>query len=274
MLIAHLGWLHRSRGQYAQAVALGREALVQAEESDHPWWRSFAAAMLGWTLTETGEIDEASSLLEVGAAFAERDGAEAYHVRCLAHLALARAMAGEAEEAERNLQASERILSYASNPPRSNFLHGAHATIAAARAALIGGSPERAAALAGPVLRAAGSLGWVEPQAEAGVVLSTCRLQSGDPAAAETLAASSIGIADRVGLRRVTWEALAVRAQTLAALGRSEEADAARSASLEAADSVAGALDEPARSGFLGRVRSAIDASGPPAGGGIRSGRR
>ncbi len=274
MLLAHLGWLHRAQGQYAQASAVGLEALVQAEESDHPWWSSFASAMLGWTLTEIGEVEEATRLLEAGVAFAERDGAESYLVRCLAHLALVRAVAGDAAGAERRLQASERILSYACNPPRSNFLHGAHATIAAARAALVGGSPGRAEALARPVLRAAGDLGWVEPQAEAGVVLSTCRLQGGDPEVAESLAATSIGIAGRVGLHRLTWEALAARAHALAALGRAEEAEATRSSSLEAAESLAGQLDDPARSGFLGRVRSTIDAAGPAAGRTIRSARR
>jgi tetratricopeptide (TPR) repeat protein len=274
MLVAHMGWLHRAQGRYAAATALGREALAAAEESDHPWWISFASAMLAWTLSETGGVEEASSLLRAGVAFAERDGAEGYLVRCLAHLALSRALAGDAAEAEARLQASERILAYASNPPRSNFMHGAHATIAAARAALAIGSPTRAEVLAGPVLRAAGEMGWVEPQAEAALVLSMCRLQGGDPETARSLASSAIATAGRVGLHRLTWEAFAVRSHALTAQGRAEEARADRSSSREAAESVAGALEGEARPGFLGRVRSSIGGGVPVAGRPIRPVRR
>ncbi|HXJ65636.1 MAG TPA: AAA family ATPase [Actinomycetota bacterium] len=266
MFLAHMGWVHRSRGRYEQALAVGRQALVQAEEADHPWWSSFAAVMLGATLLEAGDPERASRTLEAGLRFAERDGAETYLVRCSAHLALARAQAGDVAGAEEHLQAAERILTYASNPPGSNFLHGAHATLAAARAALALGSAERAARLAGPVLQAAEALGWVEPHAEAALVLARCRLLEGDRSTAIDLATSSAGLAARTGLGRLTWEALAVRSDANAAAGRDEAALADRSDAEAAAAAVARTLDGGDRSTFLARAEAVIRPAEPAAG--------
>jgi DNA-binding SARP family transcriptional activator len=263
MFLAHIGWIHRSRGHYAQALAVGRQALVQAEEADHPWWSSFAAVMLGWTMVEAGDAEEGARLLEAGLRVAERDGAEMYLVRCQAHLAHARALAGDMVGAEDQLQAAEHILTYASHPPGSNFLHGAHATLAAARAALETGSAERAARLAGPVLRAAETLGWVEPRAEAASILARCRLREGDTAAAIDLATSAAELSERTGLGRLIWEVLAVRSQANAVAGRSDAALADRSDAVTAATAVARRLDDEAGSMFLARVEASIRAAEP-----------
>jgi hypothetical protein len=184
-----------------------------------------------------------------------------YLVRCKAHLALARALAGDLAGAEEPLQGAERILSYASSPPGSNFLHGAHATLAAARAALETGSAERAAALAAPVLRAADRLGWVEARAEASLVLARCRLREADPASSLELATAATDLAERTGLGRLAWEALAVRSHANAAAGRTDAARADRSASVAAATAVARVLGGGDASRFLDRARTSIDAA-------------
>jgi DNA-binding SARP family transcriptional activator/tetratricopeptide (TPR) repeat protein len=260
MFVAHLGWIHRSRGQYAQAISVGRQAVVQAEESDHPWWMAFAAAMLGWTLTETGDVDDAVRTLEAGLRSSERDGGENYLVRCLAHLALAHATAGRPDHAEPHLQRAERILAHAIRPPGSNFLHGAHAALAAARAALLGGSPQRAASLSAPVLRSADARGWVEPQAEASLVLAMCLVRLGDFEAAEPLATRAALVAERAGLDRLTWETRAVLSHVLEGSGRPDPAGGHRTAAIAGAESVADRLEPAAASRFLAIARSRIEA--------------
>ncbi len=269
--LAHLGWIHRSRGGYAQAVAVGRQALFHAGESDHPWWSAFAAAMLGWTLTETGHPDEAVPVLEAGLRKAERDGADAYTVRCHAHLALARAARGDTHGAEPHLRAAEAILAGAIRPPRSNFLHGAHAALAAARTAVLLGSPGRGESLAEPVLRAAGALGWVEPRAEASLVLAMCRLAAGDAPAAEPLAAAAVAAAEETGLGRLSWEARAVRSRALQALGLPDRAGDERVAARAAAAAVAGSLQGESRARFEARTAAVL---GEPAAPAVRSARR
>jgi DNA-binding SARP family transcriptional activator len=263
MFLAHIGWIERSQGHYAQALAVGRQSLLQAEEADHPWWASFTAGMLGWTLTDLGAADEAVRILEAGLLAAKRDGTELYLVRCLAHLALARASAGDAAGALADLEGAERILVHASNPPESRFLHGAHATLAAARAALLLGSPERAAALAGPVRQSAEECGWVEPHTEAALVLAGSHLLQGSLEEAESNATTAVDLAERTGLWRLAWEARAALAHVLDARGRAEAADEQRVAAHATAAAVAGPLGDDDRARFLARAGAAIAAVDP-----------
>src|SRR5712691_3710 len=99
LFVAHLGWIHRARGDYGRALGVGREAVELAEDVGHPWWIAFAGAMLGWTLTDLYRFKEAAIHLRRGLEAAELDGAESYLVRCLAQLAWVDWSLGETDRA-------------------------------------------------------------------------------------------------------------------------------------------------------------------------------
>ena len=75
MRLATLGRAHRGRGDYDQALAVGRRAFDLARELGHGEWTGWAAAWLGSTLMELGAFGEAAGLLEQGAEAAERSDA-------------------------------------------------------------------------------------------------------------------------------------------------------------------------------------------------------
>jgi hypothetical protein len=162
MFLAHIGWIHRSRGEYGRALSVGRDAMDLAVETGHPWWMAIASAMLGWTLTELGALDEAVLHLERGLEAADRDGAESYVVRCLAHLALATWERGEHGRSAAFLERAQEILGGVRSGDGPAFLHGAHAYAATARVLIAMEEPARAERLLAPVLATAGPVGWRE----------------------------------------------------------------------------------------------------------------
>jgi tetratricopeptide (TPR) repeat protein len=87
LYVACLGWLARLRGRDEEAVSLGHPAVRLYQVNDHPWVGSFACAALGTTLLAAANRAEAIEPFERGHATAEKDGAEAYLLRCLAPLA-------------------------------------------------------------------------------------------------------------------------------------------------------------------------------------------
>ncbi len=263
MFVATAGWIHRSRGDYGKALSVGREAVEAAGEFEHPWWTAFAETMLGWTLTELFALDEAVQHLERGLASAERDGAEGYLLRCLGHLALAAAMRGDTARAAEAAERAEEILSAVRAPAGGAFLHGAHATIAAARARLTMGDPARAERLAGGFLPAAKSAGWVEPLAEGALVVGRCALLLGRVEQAAGPLSRALGAATSVGLGRVAWEAHAA----LAEVRRLEGDGVGAAAHLESAHAIVEKLaDSIGREGDRRRYLrfTAVPSAAPP----------
>ena len=196
LFVAHLGWIHRSRGDYGRALRFGRDAARLAEETGHAWWMAFAEAMLGWTLTDLFALDEAVAHLERGLEAAARDGAESYLVRCLSQLALARWLRGDRGQAFEALERAEAIIGAIGAPKGSAFLHGGHAYLAAARVRLSTGEPDRAQELLRPLLEAAEVFGWCEVESEAALVMGRCALMMGSASGAEPLLSRSISLAE------------------------------------------------------------------------------
>jgi class 3 adenylate cyclase/DNA-binding SARP family transcriptional activator len=202
-LLAHLAWVHRARGDYGRALELGLEAVTSAEELTHAWWLGWSEAVHGWTLLDLRAGAQAVTHLRRGLAAAERAGTGNYIVRCLGQLAWAHVLAGDPADAATALTRAEAGMATVRTPPGSVFLHGAHAYLAAARAAAALGEPSRGARLLAPIVDAAVAEGWKEALAYGSLVLGRC---TGDPALAER----ALGVAEDAGLRGAAWEAHAV----------------------------------------------------------------
>ena len=95
MHLAILGRAHRTRGDYDEALEIGRRAFDLARELGHGEWTGWAAALLGSTLMELDAFGEAAWLLEEGAEASERSDAGLHLVRCLGMGAWAAERLGE-----------------------------------------------------------------------------------------------------------------------------------------------------------------------------------
>ena len=85
-------------------------------------------------------------------------------------------------------------------PAAGAFVFGGHATLALATVRLDLGEVARAQRLAAPILDAAARGGWVETEAQAALVLARCRLARGDADGAEGLHERALTLAAEVGL--------------------------------------------------------------------------
>jgi tetratricopeptide (TPR) repeat protein len=273
MFLAHLGWIHRSTGDYERALDFGRQAVELAEDVGHPWWAAITEALLGWTLIEIGALGEAVQRLERGLEAAERHGAESYLLWCLSHLAQALWLSGDRDRALRALERAEALLDAVTAPPGGAFLHGAHTYLASARVRLAAGDPERAELLAARVLGAAERSGWLEVAAEGSLVTGSCRERLGDREGAEGRFLAALDTAERAGIARVAMEANRALADLTRAAGRGSEADRFARRARSIAEKVSSTIDdEDVRRTFLrsaARARSRSSSrstSGPGAG--------
>ncbi|MEN3356599.1 MAG: hypothetical protein V7637_581 [Mycobacteriales bacterium] len=191
--LAHLGWIERLRGRLDAALARGERALAAAATGGHPWWTATAAGFLGATLLAAGEPHEAGRVLAAGLAVAERNGAEAYRLRCLGPLAEATGLRSDVDRAGAML---DRIVA----PDGAAWLMGSDAYLAVARAWLALSEPDRALAALAPLLAAAERAGWVGPLAEGLLVAGRCAAARGEPADAAALLARAGGIAAAHGM--------------------------------------------------------------------------
>ncbi len=261
MFLAHVGWIHRSRGDYGRALSVGRAAMQLAEETEHPWWTSFAGAMLGWTLTEIGQLDEAIVRLDRGLAAADRDGAESYVVRCLSHLALATRLSGRRDRTEDLLGRALEILAGVRSGDGPSFLHGAHAYAASARTLIEMGRFGDAERLLAPVLATAEPAGWREAAAETAMLTGRARLAGGDIEAATAILERALEGTRNPDLPRVAWETHALLADARAAAGSDDAAAEHRAAGRAFARSIAGTIDdEEQRAGFVAAARRRLRA--------------
>jgi DNA-binding SARP family transcriptional activator/tetratricopeptide (TPR) repeat protein len=154
--LAHIGWLARLDGRIDDAVAHGRRAIVVTGDGSTSWFGAAACAMLATTLLSTGDPKvrpEALNLLRRGLSAADRSGAEAYRLRCLAPLAELTASVDLTAQAD-------RMLGAAALPPGSAWLGGAEVYLALARTWLAADQPARALAVLEPFLSAATAAGW------------------------------------------------------------------------------------------------------------------
>ncbi len=155
-LIAHLGWIARLSGRLDDALGHGRRSVAAVPPEGHSWFGATANAMLATTLLGTGdERDraEAVRLLRSGLAAADRSGAEAYRLRCIAPLA-------EATGAVEVVLHADRILSAARLPAGHAWVLGTDAYLSLGRAWLAAGRADRAVRVLDSLVTAADSTGW------------------------------------------------------------------------------------------------------------------
>ena len=208
LILDAMCWLQRSRGDFAAALAAGREGVdLTAPDGPGPWG-AWTRATLGWTLLELGAVREAIRLLEQGMANAEL---LADRYRTAGHLAWAHVLGGDQPGALRAVAKAERALDAVELPPDGAFLFGFGATVALARAWVALGRRERAVTELRALRSAAQRTGWREAEASAALVLGL----AGD----ETALARAAALAAEHGLPGVEWEARA-------ALGERERSDA------------------------------------------------
>ena len=256
LYVAHLGWIHRSRGEYGRALSLGRQAVETADEIGHTWWKAFTRTMLGWTLTEVGAVGDAVRHLERGLAAAEADGAEAYVLRSLGHLALALCRDGQKERAAAALDRAGQIIGQIGAPPGMSFLHGADAILAAATVWFELGDWTAARRLVDMVGGPARTFGWREVEASAAVLAGRCSGASGDWKSAEQDLGDALDVAEGAGLSRVAWEAHVEMTGLAERRSDAEEAERHRSAAAEGSKAMATSIDDPVlRRQFIAMVR-------------------
>ncbi len=238
-------WLHRSRGDYEEALSAGRRAVALGASAG---WESWTAPTLGCLLLELCAPAQAATVLERGLAVAEENGARQALARCLGQLAWARSLLGDQDEACSLAYRAEKLFEDVSAPPGGAFLFGMHAYAATARVHLAAGEPERGEMLLRPLLEAAERSGWCEAAATTGLVLGLCMQARGDHDQAAALLAHAAEIADEHGIPAPAWEAHAALARTYRAARRSAESDEQRAIAEAIAERVtAGLKDEALR---------------------------
>ena len=141
MYLAILGRAHRGRGDYDEALAVGRRAFDLARELGHGEWTGWAAAWLGSTLVELGAFGEAAGLLEEGAEAAERSDAGLHLVRCLGTGAWAAERLGERGRAVTLADRAAFILDRIRVRPPRAWVAGYDAYVGVARLRLAIGEP-------------------------------------------------------------------------------------------------------------------------------------
>jgi predicted ATPase/class 3 adenylate cyclase len=165
-----LGWLDRARGDYGSALQYCRAAAALGHETGAAEWASWADASLGWTLIEAGKPAEAVEVLERGLSTAEAVNPPAQVTRCVCLLACAHSLAGELDLALGLVARGEELLARVTAPAGHAWLYGGHCHLALARVQHDAGEPERAEAIAAPILEAAERSGWGAALAGAGLL--------------------------------------------------------------------------------------------------------
>ncbi|HEX9312041.1 MAG TPA: hypothetical protein VGA30_04350 [Actinomycetota bacterium] len=230
--VAHLAWIHRSRGNYGKALELGRQAVDMAGEVRHPWWTALACSFLAGLLIELRAPERASEYVERGLRAAERDGAEAYLLRCLGIAPLAAWLEGRPDRAGGLLERAEDIMGRVRTPTGTTFLLGAEAYVAVATVRFELGDVEAAERVATGLLEEARAAGWKEATALAAVVAGRCRAALGDDETAGALFREALDVAGQVTLPAPEWQARAGLAGLAARGGlpgeRAEHVSAAR----------------------------------------------
>jgi DNA-binding SARP family transcriptional activator/tetratricopeptide (TPR) repeat protein len=197
--VAHLGWIARLRGRIDEAVEHGRRAVLMATPLAHYWFLPVCEAMLGVTLIEAGEPEEAVQLLTKARARIGRTGAEAHRLRCLAALA-------EAGGSREVLDEAAALLAGIDAPAESAWLPGADTYLAVGRAWLAHGEPARARAVVRPLRAAAARHGWRTVLAQADLVDGRAAAALGDPEAGRLLA-DAVRLAVALGVPNAPAEA-------------------------------------------------------------------
>src|SRR5262249_46295634 len=159
LYLALIGRAHRGRGDYDQAVALGRRARDLAVELGHEEWSAWTAGWLGATLLEVGDLAGAADLPEAGPGPAERAGADLHLVRYLGMGAWTAEALGDAERAGVLADRATAILDRVRVRPPRAYVVGQDAYVGVALVRLAQGRHEVAEELVRPIVAACSASG-------------------------------------------------------------------------------------------------------------------
>ena len=223
MYLAILGRAHRARGDYDDALAVGRRAFDLACELGHGEWTGWAAAWLGSTMVELGAFGEAAGLLEEGAEAADRSDAGLHLVRCLGTGAWAAEQLGERGRAVALADRAASILDRIRVRPPRAWVAGYDAYVGVARLRLALGELDLAERLVSPIVVACRACGWSDGVVDGLLVVAEAALRRGDTQGAVDAAEGALEEALRTDLP-TTWRAHRSVAEACRAAGDDERA--------------------------------------------------
>ncbi len=223
MYLAILGRAHRGRGDYDEALEVGRRAFDLARELGHGEWTAWAAAWLGSTLVELGAFVAAAELLEEGAEAADRSDAGLHLVRCLGTGAWAAERLGERGRAVALADRAAVILDRIRVRPPRAWVAGYDAYVGVARLRLAVGEPAHAEQIVAPIVAACGWCGWSDGVVDGSIVLAEAALRGGTAGVAVVAAERALEEALRTGLPTV-WRAHRAVAEAYRASGDEKRA--------------------------------------------------
>ena len=206
---AGLCWLHRSQGEYGEAVSVAREVVEATHDIGAGEWAAWLEADLGWALLESGDAAGAAKVLDRGAQAAEAIAAPNPRARCTSLLAWAHSSLGDLDAARSALARADAALGVVEVPDGRAWLFGGHAYVAAARTRLALGDAAGAEALVAPLRAPAEDAGWREVAAASALVVGLARAAAGDDAAAHEALTHALGIAEATGLPAIAQDARA-----------------------------------------------------------------
>jgi DNA-binding SARP family transcriptional activator/class 3 adenylate cyclase len=255
-------WIARCRGDYAQSLALGREAVERADTPDASWL-GWAAAGLATPLLDLGAAEEAVAVLELGLAAAERNRARGQIFRCLGALSSAMRMAGAETQACALAERAQQIAEQVTTPPGKVDFWGEQAYLAIAETHLAAGDVDRAEETMRSRLEA-----WERSEARRSIALTArflarCAEARGDWGSAGEMLARGSEAAGEDGLVCERWQIEAGLARIAAATDRLTDAEEHARRARELIDTMAASVeDEEISTRFRERALTDIDRSG------------
>ncbi len=263
----HLGLLGRACrgvGDYGRALELGRRALGLARSLEHQEWIALLGVELAGTLLEVAALEEASAVLDAGAAAGERAGADMHLVRCLGLHALAADRLGDERRAAQLADRAAAVLAEVRIGPPRAYVMGRDAITALASVRLGQGRLEDAASLARAIVAACEASGVSDGVVDGRLVLAELERRRGGLEGATAEAELALAEAQRTGLP-TAWLAHAAIADTCRVTG-----DVAGAADhLGRAEALVAALaetidDAEVRAGFEEAASERLSARGRP----------
>lgn len=250
------------RGDYARALAFGREAVAYADTPAADWL-GWAAAGLAIPLLDLRAAEEAVVVLERGLAAAERNRARGQIFRCLGALSSATRLAGTEARAQALAERAQQIAEQVTTPPGNVDFWGEQAYFAIAETHLANGDVERAEQAMRGRLQAWERSGARRSIATTARFLARCAEARGDWASAGRMLARSAEAAGDEGLICERWQIEAGLARVAAAAGSLADAEEHGRRAHELIDTMAAAVeDEEIGTRFRERARAEIDRPG------------
>jgi class 3 adenylate cyclase/tetratricopeptide (TPR) repeat protein len=256
-------WIARCRGDYAESLASGHEALERADTPDASWL-GWAAAGLANPLLDLRAFELAIPVLERGLAAAERNRARGQIFRCLGALSSAMRMAGCEPDARALSERAQRIAEQITTPPGYVDFWDEQAYCAIAEAHLAAGEMEPAEQAMQGRLVAWERSGARRSIAMTARLLARCAEARGDWTSAAGMLARSAQAAGEDGLVCERWQIEAGLARVAAATGSPTDAQEHGRRARELIDTMAASvIDEQLATKFRRRALAEIEHPGP-----------